>query len=161
MENGKVREDAVYLGSTEVTVWVIHWSHLPCSHHSPGVKLLGVIKMGGQPKYLSKLRKLYVEPLTISHPHKNPLFLVKEESGVELSDDFLIPIVSELQKVGDAMEITSFNYSIEGGILLLPHVVKMNPLHRNDMLGLPVEHSVVPILLKEGPKMLVGASFLG
>jgi hypothetical protein len=41
----------------------------------------------------------------------------------------LIPIVPELQKVGDAKEITSFKYSVERGILLLSHVVKINPLH--------------------------------
>jgi hypothetical protein len=36
------------------------------------------------------------------------LFLVKEESGVELCDDLLVPIVAELQQIGDAMKITSF-----------------------------------------------------
>jgi hypothetical protein len=161
MENGKVREDPFYLWSMKLTIWVIHWSHLPYSHHSPSVKLLGVVKMRGQPKYLSKLSKLYIEPLAICHPHKNPLFLVKEGSGVELRDDFLIPIVPKLQKVGDAMEITSFNYSVERGILLLPHAVKMNPLHRDDMLGFLVEHCVISILVKESPEALIGALFLG
>jgi hypothetical protein len=125
------------------------------------VKLLEVVKMRGQSKYLGKLGKLYVEPPVICHPHKNPLFLIKEESGVGLRDDFLIPIVSELQKVGDAMEIISFNYFVERGILLLPHVVKINPLHRDDMLGFLVEHSVIPILVKESPEALIGAPFLG
>jgi hypothetical protein len=37
-----------------------------------------------------------MKPSTISHLHKDPLFLVKEESGVELSDDFLILIVPKL-----------------------------------------------------------------
>jgi hypothetical protein len=40
-------------------------------------------------------------------------------------------------------------------------VVKVYPLHRDNKPSLPVEHSVVPILLKESPKMLVGAPFLG
>jgi hypothetical protein len=130
-----VREDPFYLWSTKLTVWVTHWSHLPCTHHSPNVKLLGVVKLRGQPKDLGKLSKLYVEPPTIYHPHRNPLFVVKEESRVELSDDFLIPIITELQKIGDAMEITSFNYSVERDILLAPHIVKMNPLHWDDRLG--------------------------
>jgi hypothetical protein len=107
-------------------------------HHSPGVKLLGVIKMRGQPKDLSKLSKLYAHPPTICHPHKNPLCLVKEESRVELSDDFWIPIVTELQKVCDAMEITNINYLVERSILLPPHVVKMNPLHWDNMLAFSV-----------------------
>jgi hypothetical protein len=117
--------------------------------------------MRGQPKDLGKLGKLYTEPPTICHPHKNPLFLVKEESGVELRDDFLIPIVFKLQKVGDAIEITSFNYSIERGIFLPPHVIKMNPLHRDDKLGFLVEHCIIPILVKESLEALIGAPFLG
>jgi hypothetical protein len=125
------------------------------------VKLLGVVKMRGQPKDLGKLSKLYVEPPTIYHPHRNPLFVVKEESRVELSDDILILIITELQKIGDAMEITSFNYSIERGILLRPHVVKINPLHQDYKLGLSVEHYVIPILMKKGPEALIGAPFFG
>jgi hypothetical protein len=38
-----------------------------------------------------------MKSFAITHPHKDPLFLVKEESGVELSDDFLIPAVPKLQ----------------------------------------------------------------
>jgi hypothetical protein len=117
--------------------------------------------MRGQPKYLSKLGKLYVEPLATCHPHKNPLFHVKEESGVEHKDDFLIPIVPEVQKVGDTMDVTSFNYSIENGFLLLPHVVKMNLLHRDNRLGFLVEHSSIPILVKESLEVLISALFLG
>jgi hypothetical protein len=59
------------------------------------------------------------------------------------------------------MEITSFNYSVERAILLPPHVVKMNPLHRDDKLGFSVEHYVIPILVKESLKVLIGAPFLG
>jgi hypothetical protein len=130
-------------------------------HHSPSVQLLRVVRMSGQPKDLGKLSKLHGEPPTIGHPHKYPLFLVKEESRVELGDVFLIPIVAELQKVGDAMEITSFNYSIEGGILLPRHVVKVDPLHWDHMLGLSVEHCVIPIRVKESPEALISAPFFG
>jgi hypothetical protein len=73
----------------------------------------------------------------------------------------LIPIVTEPQKVSDAMEIKSFNYSIERGILLRPHVVKINPLHRDYKLGLSVEHYVIRILMKKGPEALIGAPFFG
>jgi hypothetical protein len=37
-----------------------------------------------------------MKPPPMSHPHKDSLFLVKEESGVELCDDFLIPFVPKL-----------------------------------------------------------------
>jgi hypothetical protein len=37
-----------------------------------------------------------MEAPTIGHSHENPLFLVIEESGVELSYDLLIPIMPKL-----------------------------------------------------------------
>jgi hypothetical protein len=40
--------------------------------------------------------ELDVEPSVISHPHEDSLFLVKEESRVELNDDFFILVVVEL-----------------------------------------------------------------
>jgi hypothetical protein len=156
-----VREDPFYLWSMKVTVWVIHWSHLPCMHHSPCVQLLGVAKMSGQPNDLSKLSKLHGEPPTIGHPHKEPIFLVKEESRVELGDDLLIKVVAELQKIGDTMEITSFNNFVERGIFLPSHVAKVHPLHGNNKLGLSVEHCVISILVKESLEALIGAPFLG
>jgi hypothetical protein len=44
-----------------------------------------------------------MEPSAISYSHKNPLFLVIEESGVELSDDFLILVVPKLEQISDTM----------------------------------------------------------
>jgi hypothetical protein len=87
------------------------------------MKLLRDVKVRRQPKELAKLRELDVELAVICHPHKDFLFLIKEESGVELTDDLLIPVVSERQKVRDAMELTSFQNSIEVHILLDLHVV--------------------------------------
>jgi hypothetical protein len=48
-----------------------------------------------QPKNLCKLCESDVEPSAISHPYEDSLFLVKEESSVELGDDFLIIVVSK------------------------------------------------------------------
>jgi hypothetical protein len=42
---------------------------------------------------------LLQEPSAIIHPHKDPLFLVIEESGVELREDFLIPVVPKLEQI--------------------------------------------------------------
>jgi hypothetical protein len=64
--------------------------------------------MRRQPKDLGKLCELDGEPSAIGHPHEDSLFLVKVESGIELSNDFLVPVVMEQQQVGDAMELTSF-----------------------------------------------------
>jgi hypothetical protein len=87
--------------------------------------------------------------------------LIKEESGVELCDDLLVPVVAKLQKVRDAMELTSFQNSVEVRILLALHVVQVYPLHLDHRHSLPVEHRVVPVLLKECPETLVSAPFLG
>jgi hypothetical protein len=44
-----------------------------------------------------------MEPPAIGHPHEHPLFLVIEESGVELGYDLLIPIIPKLQQPSDLM----------------------------------------------------------
>jgi hypothetical protein len=92
------------------------------------VKLLGDVKLRRQLENLSKLSKLDGEPSAIGHPSNEPLFLVKEESGVELCDDLLVPIVVELQQISDAMKITSFYNFVEMHILLLSHAINVNPL---------------------------------
>jgi hypothetical protein len=44
-----------------------------------------------------------MEPSAISHPHNDHLFLVIEETGVELEDDFLISVVPKLEQISDTM----------------------------------------------------------
>jgi hypothetical protein len=51
---------------------------------------------------------IHGDPSANGHPSKEPLFLIKEESGVELCVDLLVLIVAGLQQIGDAMKITSF-----------------------------------------------------
>jgi hypothetical protein len=72
-----------------------------------------------------------MEPSAISHPHKYHLFLVIEESGVELRDDFLISVVPKLEQISDTMQVTSFKYPIEVHVLLVPHVFNINILLLN------------------------------
>jgi hypothetical protein len=72
------------------------------------VKFLRDVKLRRQSKNLSELCELDVKPTVISHPHKDSLIFVKEESGVELSDYLLVLVVTELQQVGDSMEVTTF-----------------------------------------------------
>jgi hypothetical protein len=71
------------------------------------VKFLGNVQLRRQPKNLSKLSKFHIESPAICHPHKDPLFIIKEESGVELSDDLLLPVVPELQQIYNTIEVTS------------------------------------------------------
>jgi hypothetical protein len=51
--------------------------------------------MRRQPKDLSKLCELDGEPSAIGHPHEDSHFLIKVDSGVELSSDFLDLVVTE------------------------------------------------------------------
>jgi hypothetical protein len=44
-----------------------------------------------------------MEPSVISHPYKDLLFLVIEESEVKLRDDFLISDVPKLEQISDTM----------------------------------------------------------
>jgi hypothetical protein len=96
MKDGKVRKNPIDLQCMESIVLDIHRGHLQSGHYTPGVKLLGVVKVRGQPKKLGKLCKLDVEHSAISHQHEDPLFLFKEETEIELCDDFLILVVQKL-----------------------------------------------------------------
>jgi hypothetical protein len=69
-----------------------------------------------------------MEPFAISHPHKDSLLLVIEESGVELEDDFLILVMPKLEQISDTMQVTSFKYHVEVHVLLVPHVFNINIL---------------------------------
>jgi hypothetical protein len=82
-------------------------------------------------------------------------------SGVELGDDFLIPVVLKQQELSDAMELTRLQNPIEVHVPLALHIVYVNPLSRDHWLAFSIQNGVVPILVKEGPESLVGAPFLG
>jgi hypothetical protein len=69
-----------------------------------------------------------MEPSTTSNPHKDPLFLVIEESGVELRDDFLILVVSKLEQISDTMQVTSLKNPIKIRVLLVPHILNIHTL---------------------------------
>jgi hypothetical protein len=69
-----------------------------------------------------------MEPSVISHPYKDSLFLVIEESGVELRDDFLIPVVPKLEQIGDTMQVTRLKNLVKMHVLLVPHILNIHIL---------------------------------
>jgi hypothetical protein len=69
-----------------------------------------------------------MEPSAISHPHKDPLFLLIEESGVELEDDFLIPVVAKLEQISDTMQVTGLKNPIKMHVLPVPHILNIHIL---------------------------------
>jgi hypothetical protein len=68
-----------------------------------------------------------MEPSAISHPHKDPLFLIIEESGVELRDDFLIPVVPKLEQISGTMQVTLMDL-VKVHVLLVSHILNIHIL---------------------------------
>jgi hypothetical protein len=69
-----------------------------------------------------------MEPSVISHPHKDHLFLIIEESGVELRDDFLILVVPKLEQISDTMQVTSLKNPVKVHVILVPHILNIHIL---------------------------------
>jgi hypothetical protein len=69
-----------------------------------------------------------MEPSPISHPHKDSFFLIIEESGVELRDDFLILIVPKLEQISDTMQVISLKNPVKVHALLIPHILNIHIL---------------------------------
>jgi hypothetical protein len=69
-----------------------------------------------------------MEPSTISHPHKYPLFFVIEESEVELRVDFLILVVPKLEQISDTMQVTSLKNPVKMHVLLVPHILNIHKI---------------------------------
>jgi hypothetical protein len=101
-----------------------------------------------------------MEPSAISHPHKYHLFLVIEESGVELKDDFLIPVVLKLEQISDTMQVTSLKNPIKMHVLLVPHILNIHLLVLDHWRCLRIKHNPIPVLMKEGPESLINAPLL-
>jgi hypothetical protein len=69
-----------------------------------------------------------MEPSATSHLHKDSLFLVIEESGVELGDDFLILVVPKLEQISDTMQVTSLKNTVKVHVILVPHILNIHIL---------------------------------
>jgi hypothetical protein len=69
-----------------------------------------------------------MKPFAISHPHKYHLFLIIEEGGVELGDDFLIPVVPKLKQISDTMQVASLKNPVKVHVLLVPHILNIHIL---------------------------------
>jgi hypothetical protein len=69
-----------------------------------------------------------MEPSAISHPHKDPLFLVIEESGVEVEDDLLILVVPKLEQISDTMQVTRLKNHVKVHVLLVPYILNIHVL---------------------------------
>jgi hypothetical protein len=101
-----------------------------------------------------------MEPSAISHPHKDPLFLIIEESEVELGDDFLILVVPKLEQISDTMHVTSLKNPVKMHALLVPHILNIHILLLDHWRWLHIKHNPIPISMKEGLESLISAPLL-
>jgi hypothetical protein len=101
-----------------------------------------------------------MEPSAISHPHKDSLFLVIKENGVELGDDFLILVVPKLEQISDTMQVTSLKNPVKMYVLLVPHLLNIHILLLDHWRWLQIKHNPIPVLMKEGPESLISAPLL-
>jgi hypothetical protein len=101
-----------------------------------------------------------MEPSAISHPHKDPLFLVIEESGVELRDDFLISVVPKLEQIRDTMQVTSLKNPVKMHVILVSHILNIHILLLDHWRYLRIKHSPILVLMKEDTESLISAPLL-
>jgi hypothetical protein len=101
-----------------------------------------------------------MEHSAISHSHKDPLFLVIEESGVKLRDDFLILVVPKLEWISYTMQVTSLKNPVKMHALLVPHILNIHILLLDHWRWLRINHTLIPVLMKEGPESLISAPLL-
>jgi hypothetical protein len=101
-----------------------------------------------------------MESSAISHPYKDLLFLVIEESEVELRDDFLIPIMPKLEQIGNTMQVTNLKNHVKMHVLLVPHILNIHILLLDHRRWLRIKHNSIPVLMKEGPESLISAPLL-
>jgi hypothetical protein len=101
-----------------------------------------------------------MKPFAISHPDKDSLFPVIEESGVELWDDFLILVVPKLEQIGDTIQVTRLKNPVKVHVLLVPHILNIHILLLDHWRWLRIKHSPIPILMKESPESLISAPLL-
>jgi hypothetical protein len=101
-----------------------------------------------------------MEPSAISHSHKYPIFLVIEESGVELEDDLLIPVVPKLEQISDTMQVTRLKNPVKMYVLLVPYILNIHILLLDHWRWLQIKYSLIPVLIKEGPESLISAPLL-
>jgi hypothetical protein len=81
-------------------------------------------------KKSSKLSIEHFISLTLDHPMQFSCvpMLLKVYSGIELSSDFIVPILLKSQNFSQVFGCASCNDSIKYGIMLALHICLINPL---------------------------------
>jgi hypothetical protein len=77
---------------------------------------------------------------------------IEVESGEELIDDFLLPVILEAHHLGQLKLITSLLDGIEVLVPLGCHPFPIDPLGLHHRLPLQDLHWPIPIGVEEGPK---------
>jgi hypothetical protein len=83
-----------------------------------------------------------------------------EESGVELRDDFLIPVVPKLEQISDTMQVISLKNPVKMHVLFVPHILNIHIWLLDHWRWLRIKHSPIQVLIKEGLESLISAPLL-
>jgi hypothetical protein len=108
-------------------------------------------------KQLGKLWDCDLILSSICHPHKLMSIDMKVESGVELTDDLIVPIILEAHHLCHLELITSGFYAVEVGVVTGLHPLPVYPLDIYHMLLLVKVDGLVSIGVQIGPKPSIDA----
>jgi hypothetical protein len=130
MKSVQLWKKVQHLGWICLRTWSIHKLHLFWLKHIIGVNpSLGlhsqlVLKL----KQSGKTSNVDLILLNIFHPHKLLCLSIKVESGIKLTNDFLVPIILEAQHLGHLQFITCGLDLIEHCMPPCCHPVPIYPL---------------------------------
>jgi hypothetical protein len=113
-------------------------------------------------KESSKLLKSDLIPHSLGHRMKFSYVpsLFNIQSGKELSDDLIVPILLLRHGIPQVFGSTSSHYLIKDHVMLFFHVGLVNPFRKCHGLDLGNDDRLIAVLLKSCVKFIVNAGFL-
>jgi hypothetical protein len=81
--------------------------------------------------------------------------LLKVYGGIELSNEFIVPILLECQYISQVLGCASYIDSIEDKIMLVFHVNPINPLRVCHWFSLGNDHYLIEVLIKKRVKSVI------
>jgi hypothetical protein len=130
VEGVQLWQKVQHFGRMSLDTWSIHKLHLIQLKHTESVNpsLWRHLQLVLKPKQSGKTSNSDLISPPICHPHKLLCISVKVESGIKLTDDFLIPIILETHHFGHLQLITSSFDLVEYGVSLSCHPILVDPL---------------------------------
>jgi hypothetical protein len=90
-------------------------------------------------------------PGPLSHPVHGTI-TIKVNGGIKLSNDLVAPILLQHHEGADTHEITIGNHRVNHRIVVCLQLLPIDLLHGNSGMSFGLNHRLIKVLLKEGPK---------